>query len=229
MTRLVYLVEDDGNIRDLVTYTLRQSGIEAEGFARPSAFWQALDARRPDLVLLDIMLPEEDGLAILRRLRGRADTAALPVMMLTARGSEYDKAAGLDLGADDYLAKPFGMLELTARVRALLRRAGPAQEDCLRAGAVALWPERRIAQADGREIALTRKEFDLLALLLRAPGRAVTRERLLREVWGYGFQGESRTVDVHVRTLRQKLGAAGDQIETVRGVGYRLRGGDHEA
>ena len=223
---MVYLIEDDDNIRELVIYTLSQAGVEARGFALPSAFWRAVEERRPALVLLDIMLPEEDGLAILKKLRAGADTAHIPVMMLTARDSEYDKVVGLDLGADDYLAKPFGMMELSARVRALLRRAEARapEETCYRSGPIAVWPERHIAEADGREVALTRKEFDLLCLLLRSAGRVVTRERLLREVWGYSFQGESRTVDVHVRTLRQKLGAAGERIETVRGVGYRLRG-----
>lgn len=222
---MIYLVEDDSNIRELVVYTLNRSQLETRGFALPSGFWAALAERLPQLILLDIMLPEESGLAILKKLRGQPEMAGIPVMMLTARDSEYDKVVGLDLGADDYLSKPFGMMELTARVRALLRRtAAERQERPYQAGGLAVWPKKHMVRVDGEEISLTRKEFDLLCLLMKSEEQVVTRERLIQEVWGYTFQGESRTVDVHIRTLRQKLGDAGDRIETVRGVGYRIRG-----
>ncbi|MCD8384382.1 MAG: response regulator transcription factor [Clostridiales bacterium] len=227
---MIYLVEDDGNIRELVVYTLNQTGLEARGFGLPSQFWAAMEKQMPDLVLLDIMLPEESGLDILSRLRRTPGAEEIPVMMLTAKDSEYDKVVGLDLGADDYLTKPFGMMELTARVRALLRRTvREKQEPVYRLDGLTVWPEKRRVQAAGAEVVLTRKEFDLLCLLLKNEDRVVTREQLIREVWGYTYQGESRTVDVHVRTLRQKLGRAGDLIETVRGVGYRIRRTDDEA
>ncbi|MCD7880477.1 MAG: response regulator transcription factor [Clostridiales bacterium] len=221
---MIYLVEDDSNIRELVVYTLNQTGLEAKGFGLPSQFWSAVEQQTPELVLLDIMLPEERGLDILARLRRTPGTTEIPVMMLTAKDSEYDKVVGLDRGADDYLAKPFGMMELTARVRALLRRtAREKQEPVYQLDSLTVWPEKRRVQVAGAEAVLTRKEFDLLCLLLKNEDRVVTREQLIREVWGYTYQGESRTVDVHVRTLRQKLGQAGDLIETVRGVGYRIR------
>lgn len=227
---MIYLVEDDSNIRELVVYTLNQSGMEAHGFGLPADFWAAIGKQLPDLAVLDIMLPEEDGLSILKKLRADPETARLPVMMLTARDSEYDKVIGLDLGADDYLSKPFGMMELTARVRALLRRTAPRQEVlCYQAGCLSVWPKRHVVQAAGEEVSLTRKEFDLLCLLLRQKGQVVTREHLIEQVWGYTYQGESRTVDVHIRTLRQKLGLAGELIETVRGVGYRIRSKSDEA
>ncbi|MCC8181827.1 MAG: response regulator transcription factor [Clostridiales bacterium] len=227
---MIYLVEDDGNIRELVVYTLNQTGLEAKGFGLPSQFWAAVERQTPELVLLDIMLPEESGLDILARLRRTPETAETPVMMLTAKDSEYDKVVGLDLGADDYLAKPFGMMELTARVRALLRRSVRAkQETVYRLDGLTVWPEKRRVQSAGAEVELTRKEFDLLCLLLKNEDRVVSREQLIREVWGYTYQGESRTVDVHVRTLRQKLGQAGELIETVRGIGYRIRRTDDEA
>ncbi|MGM9537834.1 MAG: response regulator transcription factor [Candidatus Onthomonas sp.] len=227
---MIYLVEDDSNIRELVVYTLNQSGMEARGFGLPADFWAARRERVPNLVVLDIMLPQEDGLSILQKLRADPETAGVPVMMLTARDSEYDKVVGLDLGADDYLAKPFGMMELTARVRALLRRATPkASEPCYRVGCLTVWPKKHTVQVEGEEVSLTRKEFDLLCLLLKNEDQVVTREQLIQEVWGYAYQGESRTVDVHVRTLRQKLGQAGELIETVRGVGYRIRRRSDEA
>ncbi|MGM9593489.1 MAG: response regulator transcription factor [Candidatus Onthomonas sp.] len=227
---MIYLVEDDSNIRELVVYTLNQSGMEARGFGLPADFWAARREAIPDLVVLDIMLPQEDGLSILQKLRADPETAGVPVMMLTARDSEYDKVVGLDLGADDYLAKPFGMMELTARVRALLRRANPkTAELCYQAGCLSVWPKKHTVRVAGEEVSLTRKEFDLLCLLLKNEDQVVTREQLIQEVWGYAYQGESRTVDVHVRTLRQKLGQAGELIETVRGVGYRIRRRSDEA
>jgi len=220
---MIYLLEDDNSIRDLVLYTLNGQGMEAQGFALPSAFWQAMEAETPTLVLLDIMLPEEDGLTILKKLRAGAKTARLPVILLTAKSTEYDKVLGLDGGADDYVAKPFGMMELLSRIRALLRRTGTQEDAELRDGTLRIIPAQHLVQVDGQEVALTQKEFELLCLLLRAPGTVFSREQLIEQVWGYAFIGETRTVDVHVRTLRQKLGAAGDCIETVRGYGYKLR------
>lgn len=227
---MIYLTEDDSNIRELVVYTLNRSGMEARGFGLPSDFWTAMEEQIPDLILLDIMLPQESGLDILKALRERPEWAGIPVMMLTAKDSEYDKVVGLDLGADDYLAKPFGMMELTARVRALLRRSAPRPKEArYQVRELTVWPQKHLVQVDREEITLTRKEFDLLCLLLKSEDQVVTREQLIREVWGYAFQGESRTVDVHVRTLRQKLGSAGALIETVRGVGYRVRRQGREA
>ncbi len=220
---MIYLVEDDDNIRELVVYTLRQSGLEASGFARPSEFYAALNAQLPRMVLLDIMLPEEDGLSILRKLRAGAQTRKLPVMMLTAKTSEYDKVLGLDLGADDYIPKPFGMMELIARVKALLRRTeGSGEEQEYTIGSLYVCPEKHIVRVAGENVTLTLKEFELLCMLLKNGDRVLTRDRLLNEIWGYSFDGENRTVDVHIRTLRQKLGEAGECIETVRGIGYKL-------
>lgn len=222
---MIYLLEDESSIRELVIYALNSTGFHAEGFDTPSAFWSALSRQTPELVLLDIMLPEEDGLSVLKKLRAARETALTPVIMLTARGSEYDKVLGLELGADDYLPKPFGMMELLARVKALLRRAGQrGRPEEYRIDGLRVCPETRLVQADGQDIALTLKEFELLCMLLRAGGRVLTRDQLLEEIWGYAFDGESRTVDVHIRTLRQKLGPAGDCIETVRGVGYKIGG-----
>ena len=222
---MIYLVEDDNSIRELVLYTLNSSGLEAEGFERPSAFWSAMERRKPELVILDIMLPEEDGLSILRRLR--ESDRQLPVMMLTAKGTEYDKVVGLDSGADDYMAKPFGMMELMARVKALLRRSGNQQAPSgqYELGRLALNTAQHTVKVDGENVVLTLKEFELLELLLANKGMVFSRDQLLNRVWGYAFDGENRTVDVHVRTLRQKLGPCGDYIETVRGVGYKI-GGD---
>lgn len=223
---MIYYVEDDPNIRELVVYTLAQTGLAAQGFPDAASFYGALEREKPSLVLLDIMLPREDGLSILKRLKSRADTAALPVMMLTARGAEYDKVAGLDLGADDYLAKPFGMAELVARVRALLRRAAPPKSEAMQAAELTVDPQRHLVTAAGGEIALTIKEFSLLVHLMERRGQAFTREQLLESVWGYDYAGGTRTVDVHVQTLRNKLGPSGRFIETVRGVGYRFAEGD---
>ena len=222
---MIYILEDDNSIRELVLYTLNSSGLEAEGFDRPSAFWPALERQRPELVILDIMLPEEDGLAILRRLRETDQD--LPVMMLTAKSTEYDKVVGLDAGADDYLAKPFGMMELMARVKALLRRSARREERTGQntLGRLALNTAQHTVKVDGEAVTLTLKEFELLQLLLEHKGMVFSRDQLLNRVWGYAFDGENRTVDVHIRTLRQKLGPCGDYIETVRGVGYKI-GGD---
>ena len=222
---MIYLVEDDASIRELVAYALNNSGFEAEGFAAPADFWKAMEHRRPQLVLLDIMLPGEDGLQILKKLRAAPATRRLPVIMVTAKGSEYEKVMGLELGADDYIPKPFGMMELVARVKAVLRRSGSLpQEEAVSAGPIRIFPEEHRVEVDGREVALTLKEYELLSMLLRNRGVVLTRDRLLEEIWGYSFDGENRTVDVHIRTLRQKLGPAGDRIETVRGVGYKIGG-----
>lgn len=222
---MIYLVEDDASIRELVAYALNNSGFEAEGFAAPADFWKAMERRRPQLVLLDIMLPGEDGLQILKKLRSAPATRRLPVIMVTAKGSEYEKVMGLELGADDYIPKPFGMMELVARVKAVLRRSGSLpQEEAISAGPIRIFPEEHRVEVDGREVALTLKEYELLSMLLRNRGVVLTRDRLLEEIWGYSFDGENRTVDVHIRTLRQKLGPAGDLIETVRGVGYKIGG-----
>ena len=221
---MIYLVEDDDSIRELVLYTLHTTGFEAEGFQNAAVFWQALEKELPQLVLLDIMLPDEDGLHILKRLRAGAETADLPVMMLTAKSSEYDRVVGLDSGADEYLPKPFGMMELVSRVRALLRRAAkPAAEDKLfTAGSLAVDVKRRAVTVDGEPVILTYKEFELLCYLLENRGVVLSRDQILTKIWDYNYSGETRTVDVHIRTLRQKLGDAGALIETVRGVGYRL-------
>ncbi len=221
---MIYLVEDDDSIRELVLYTLHTTGFEAEGFRNAADFWQALEKELPQLVLLDIMLPDEDGLHILKRLRAGAETADLPVMMLTAKSSEYDRVVGLDSGADDYMPKPFGMMELVSRVRALLRRAAkPAAEDKLfTAGSLAVNVKRRAVTVDGEPVILTYKEFELLCYLLENRGVVLSRDQILTKIWDYNYSGETRTVDVHIRTLRQKLGDAGALIETVRGVGYRL-------
>ncbi|MEG0779602.1 MAG: response regulator transcription factor [Oscillospiraceae bacterium] len=218
---MIYLVEDDASIRDFVLYTLNGQGLPATGFDRPSAFWEAMAQETPRLVLLDLMLPEEDGLQILKRLRASAKTEKLPILLLTAKQTEYDKVMGLDAGADDYVAKPFSMLELLSRIRALLRRTEPVDDLC-RIGGLTLSPTRHVVQADGVDVALTQKEFQLLCLLAEHRGTVFSRSQLLDKIWDYGFDGETRTVDVHVRTLRQKLGACGDCIETVRGFGYKI-------
>lgn len=224
--QMIYLVEDDESIRELVVYTLNSQGMEAEGFEVPSAFWKAVDKRVPDLVLLDIMLPEEDGLEILKKLRKRSDSRQLPIAMLTAKGSEYDTVKGLDSGADDYIPKPFRMMELVSRVKALLRRAGHTEEveqDYV-LGCLTVSRQKHQVKVDGEEIILTLKEFEMLLLLISNPEIVFTRAQLLDKIWGYQFDGESRTVDVHIRTLRQKLGKAGQFIETVRGMGYKIGG-----
>ncbi len=221
---MIYFLEDDDNIRELVIYTLNTTGLTAKGFSRPSAFWAAMSEQRPSLVLLDIMLPDEDGLSVLKRLRADTATARLPVMMVTAKSSEYDTVVGLDGGADDYVTKPFGMMELVSRIKALLRRTKEEKEE-YRIGELYVRPAGGEVQVSGEPIALTHKEFDLLCLLLEHRGDVLDRDRLLRQVWGYDYTGESRTVDVHIRTLRGKLGVCGDCIETVRGLGYKI-GGD---
>lgn len=227
---MIYFVEDDNNIRELVVYTLNNTGLHAEGFALPSEFWKAVEKDIPSLVMLDIMLPEEDGLCILKKLRSSAATKKLPIMMITAKDSEYDKVVGLDLGADDYVQKPFGMMELIARIKALLRRAdmNDAEKEYT-IGSLYVCPSKHIVKVDGRNVVLTLKEFEILCMLLQSGDIVLTRDRLLNEIWGYSFDGENRTVDVHIRTLRQKLGKAGDYIKTVRGIGYKIGGNTDEA
>ena len=221
---MIYFLEDDPSIRKLVIYTLNTQGMEAQGFELPSQFWAAMAEQLPSLILLDIMLPEEDGLHILKRLRSSPATARLPVIMLTAKGAEYDKVIGLDQGADDYVTKPFGIMELMARIRAALRHSGgaPESDKVLTYGTLFLNPTRHCVRVQEREINLTLKEFQVLELLMQHPQTVFTRDQLLNVVWGYEFDGTSRTVDVHIRTLRQKLEEAGNYIETVRGVGYKL-------
>lgn len=222
---MIYVLEDDESIRELLVYTLQNAGLEAEGFARPSNFWAAMERGLPDLILLDIMLPEEDGLSILRKLRTAASTRALPVMMLTAKSTEYDAVIALDSGADDYVQKPFRMMELLSRVRALLRRSDRAGEERIyRFDGLLVDPGRHLAEVDGSALLLTFKEFELLCLLLENRDLVLTRDRILDAVWGADSSRESRTVDVHVRTLRQKLGPLGARIETVRGLGYKFDG-----
>lgn len=224
---MIYLVEDDDNIRELVVYTLNSTGFEAKGFERPSEFYKAMAIQTPQLILLDIMLPEEDGLSILKKLRSGSKTADVPVIMLTAKGSEIDKVKGFEMGADDYIAKPFGMMELVARVKARLRSKGSSSAMSeYTVGGLYVCPEKHIVTVDGKNVALTLKEFEMLCMLLENRNVVLTRDQILNSVWGYSFDGESRTVDVHIRTLRQKLGTAGDLIETVRGIGYKIAGGN---
>lgn len=221
---MIFCVEDDAGIRDLMIYTLNASGFRAVGFENAKEFYTALADTVPELIMLDIMLPGEDGISILKRLKADARTADIPVIMATAKGNEYDKVIGLDLGADDYLAKPFGMMEMASRVRAVLRRSGRAAEkpQLIRVGSLEMNLNEHSVTADGIRVQLTLKEFELLHTFMTNPGRAFTREQLLSSVWCEDFMGETRTVDVHVGTLRQKLGGCGKYIRTVRGVGYRL-------
>lgn len=220
---MIFCVEDDAGIRDLMIYTLTASGFEAEGFADAPEFFAAMRTARPELVMLDIMLPGEDGISVLKKLRADPATTDLPVIMATAKGNEYDKVIGLDLGADDYLAKPFGMMEMVSRVRAVLRRSRPAEPTSeLRFGGIVMNTAEHTVAANGRRVTLTLKEYELLHKFMTNPGRAFTREQLLAAVWCEDFLGETRTVDVHIGTLRQKLGECGKCIRTVRGVGYRM-------
>ena len=220
---MIFCVEDDASIRDIEIYTLQSTGYEAEGFVSGAELFEALKTKTPELLLLDVMLPGDDGVTILKKLRADPGTRALPVIMATAKGAEYDKILSLDLGADDYLVKPFGMMEMVSRVRAVLRRVSPERETgLLSAGEIEMSLEEHTVRVGGEYIALTLKEFDILRLFMSNPGVVFTRDRLLSEVWGTDYDGETRTVDVHIRTLRQKLGICGEYIETVRGVGYRM-------
>lgn len=218
---MIYLLEDDESIRKFVIYALNQTGFEAEGFGLPSQFKAAVEKKPPKLVLLDIMLPEEDGISVLSWLRKRNDTAQIPVIFLTAKSSEYDKVTGLDNGADDYITKPFGTMELISRIKALLRRTSKSAEE-YSAGELYVCPSKHIVRVKDEEVALTLKEFEMLCLLLKNRGTVLTRDRLLEEIWGYDYDGESRTVDVHIKTLRTKLKSCGELVETVRGIGYKI-------
>ena len=219
---MIYCVEDDDAIRDLVVYTLKASGFEADGFESDVEFWTALKSRKPELVILDVMLPDEDGLTILHKLRASSATADIPVIMATAKGSEYDKVIGLDSGADDYLVKPFGMMEMVSHIKAVLRRTQREKPATLTRGAVSLDESKHAVFVNGDPISLTLKEYELLKLLMKNPGRVFTRDHILSDVWGMDFIVETRTVDVHVGTLRTKLKKAGELIQTVRGVGYKI-------
>ena len=222
---MIFCVEDDSSIRDLMIYTLNTAGFEAEGFAEGESMFEALMTKKPQLIMLDIMLPGEDGLTILKKLRANPKTSHVPIIMATAKGTEYDKVIGLDMGADDYLTKPFGMMEMISRIKAVLRRSAPAEESkTLCIGDLALDMSQHIVTVLGKRVQLTLKEYELLRLFMENPGRAYTRDQLLSKIWGSDYIGETRTVDVHIGTLRTKLGSCGDYIETVRGVGYRMEG-----
>lgn len=220
---MIWCVEDDASIRDIEVYALQSTGLEARGFEDGTSFWEALQKQRPELVVLDVMLPGIDGIELLRRMKSSPELDSIPVVMATAKGTEYDKIQGLDLGADYYIAKPFGVMELVSCVKAVLRRCAPKQvEHLLKASGLIVNLDQHTVTADGERVALTFKEFELLRLFLSHPGMVFTRDQLMEEIWGTDYLGESRTVDMHIRTLRQKLGKYGDMIETVRNVGYRL-------
>lgn len=220
---MIFCVEDDEGIRNMVMYTLEASGFEVQGFENGKTFFSALLMNRPDLILLDIMLPDMDGISILKRLKKDKATKDIPVIMATAKGTEYDKVIGLELGADDYLAKPFGMMEMVSRVKAVLRRTQPeSDQKVLEVGGLALDLNGHIVKVDGQRVQLTLKEYELLCLFMENIGRAFTREQLLLKIWESDYFGETRTVDVHIGTLRTKLGEYGKMIRTVRGVGYRM-------
>lgn len=226
---MIYIVEDDSNIRELVVYTLQSTGLTAKGFEEGTSFFKALKETKPELVLLDVMLPGEDGITILKKLKADSHTKNIPVIMVTAKGAEYEKVLGLDAGADDYVSKPFGMMELVSRVKAVMRRSNVITEtitNVLSYGSITVDTVEHEVRVEGKKVSLTLKEFELLEKLMKKPGRVLTREFLLSEIWGYDFDGETRTLDVHIRTLRQKLGSGGELIETVRGLGYKLGGAD---
>ena len=219
---MIYCVEDDNAIRDLMLYTLGASGFQAKGFPDSTFFWQAMTEEKPELILLDIMLPGEDGITVLKRLRAVSATANIPIIMATAKGSEFDKVIGLDTGADDYLVKPFGMMEMVARIKAVMRRTAPKADQVLTCGDIVLDEVRHIVTVDGKQVVLTLKEYELLKLLMENAGQVFTRDILLSRIWGQDYLGETRTVDVHIGTLRTKLAKGGEKIETVRGVGYKM-------
>jgi two-component system alkaline phosphatase synthesis response regulator PhoP len=225
---MIYLVEDDDNIRKLVSYALCKEGFEVKEFSSPLEFWNDLKNNNPNLILLDIMLPDEDGLSVLKRLREKPETKDMPVIMLTAKGSEFDKVTGLDMGADDYIAKPFGMTELISRIRAVLRRYEKTHTDKIyKIGELYVNPTKHIIKVSDESVTLSYKEYSLLMVLLEAEGNVVERETLLAKVWGE-FYSESRTLDVHIRNLRVKLGSAGQLIQTIKGIGYKIEVRDNE-
>lgn len=220
---MIYMLEDESGIRNFVLYALNNSGFEAVGFETPSEFYKAMAEKLPDLLLLDIMLPEEDGISVLKKLRSEKVTRKLPVILLTAKGTEFDKVTGLDSGADDYISKPFGTMELISRIKALLRRSYDNDDtEAVVLKNLVILPEKHEVYSDGIKISLTLKEYELLLILVRNKGKVFSRDELLKKVWGFDFKGESRTVDVHIRTLRSKLGSGGELIETIRGVGYKI-------
>jgi len=223
---MIYCVEDDKGIRELIVYTLENSGFKAKGFEDAKAMNLALREHKPELILLDIMLPGQDGISVLKGLRKNFETKKIPVIMLTAKGTEYDKVIGLDSGADDYISKPFGMMELISRIKAVLRRSGAIKDGdtIFSYGDIVIDIKAHSVTANSKHVELTLKEFELLTLLIKNAGIVLTRDMLLENIWGYDFDGETRTVDVHIRTLRQKLGKSGELIETVRGVGYKMGG-----
>lgn len=220
---MIFCVEDDNSIRDLMIYTLNSAGFQAKGFAEGESFFQALQEQKPDLIMLDVMLPGDDGITILKKLKAQSNAAHIPVIMATAKGTEFDKVIGLDLGADDYLTKPFGMMEMIARIKAVLRRSMPKEElNVLLAGKLELNLNEHTVTVSGKRVQLTLKEFEMLRLFMEHIGRVYTRDQLLSKIWGADYIGETRTVDVHIGTLRTKLEDCGDYIQTVRGVGYRM-------
>ena len=220
---MIFCVEDDNSIRDLMIYTLNSAGFEAKGFAEGESFFEALQDQKPDLIMLDVMLPGDDGITILKRLKAQSNTAHVPVIMATAKGTEFDKVIGLDTGADDYLTKPFGMMEMIARIKAVLRRSMPKEElNVLLAGKLELNLNEHTVTVSGKRVQLTLKEFEMLRLFMEHIGRVYTRDQLLSKIWGADYIGETRTEDVHIGTLRTKLEDCGDYIQTVRGVGYRM-------
>lgn len=219
---MIYVVEDDTSIRELILYALEGQNYEAKGFAKPSDFWEGMKEGLPELILLDIMLPEQDGMSILKELRKQSGTQDIPIIMLTAKDSEYDMVTGLDTGADDYMTKPFRMMELLSRIGAVLRRTGVKNEAVLNLGSIQVDRSRHIAKVDKEEVDLTPKEFDILWMLMSRPGYVFSRDTLFQRIWGTDFAGESRTLDVHMGSLRQKLGKEKDRIQTVRGLGYKI-------
>lgn len=226
---MIYCVEDDSSIRELMVYTLQASGFEACGFQDAAAFWEMMKEKKPELVILDIMLPGEDGISILKKLKTSPVTEEIPVIMATAKGSEYDTVIGLDSGADDYLSKPFGMMEMVSRIKAVLRRSAPKKKQKqIKCGSIVIDEGKHTVTVNDKIILLTLKEYELLKLLAENAGQVFTRENLLSSVWGADFVGETRTVDVHIGTLRTKLDECGDMIKTVRGVGYKIEGQENE-
>ena len=220
---MIFCVEDDISSRELMIYTLKSAGFDAKGFPESTDFWKALETETPELIMLDIMLPGEDGIEILKKLRKKTKTAELPVIMATAKGTEFDKVTGLDTGADDYLVKPFGMMEMISHIKAVLRRTAPkTSKNVLSTGKLSLNLDEHAVFADGEKVVPTFKEFELLKIFMENPGRVFSRDALLEKVWGADYYGETRTVDVHIGTLRTKLGECGEYIETIRGVGYRM-------
>ena len=219
---MIYCVEDESGIRNMMVYTLESAGLKAKGLEDGAALYAALKEEIPSLIILDIMLPDEDGISILKKLRVQSSTQRVPVIMATAKGSEYDKIIGLDSGADDYLVKPFGMMEMVSRVRAVMRRSAQEEVPAIQLGQLYLNPSAHVVMVDGEPVELTYKEFEMLYMLMSNPGRVFTRQQFLTCIWDQDYDGETRTVDVHIRNLRQKLGPCGNYINTVRGVGYRM-------